>query len=106
MTQKKFKVHRGDLIQVTAGKEKGKRGEVIKVIKEDDRVLVKGINMVTRFAKQSAQNPNGIFKKEASIHISNVAIVNPGTDAPAKVGVRTREDGTRERYFKNNGASL
>ncbi len=106
MTQKKFKVHRGDLIQVTAGKEKGKRGEVIKVIKEDDRVLVKGINMVTRFAKQSAQNPNGIFKKEASIHISNVAIVNPGTDGPAKVGFRVGADGTKERYFKNNGASL
>jgi large subunit ribosomal protein L24 len=106
MTAKKFKIKRGDLVQVTAGKEKGKRGEVTSVVKTEDRVVVKGINMVTRFAKQSAQNPNGIFQKEASLHISNVALVNPETDAPAKVGYRLNDAGKKERYFKGNGAAV
>ena len=106
MTAKKFKIKRGDLVQVIAGKEKGKRGEVSSVVKSDDRVVVKGINMVTRFAKQSAANPNGVFQKEASLHISNVALVNPQTDAPAKIGFRMNDEGKKERYFKNNGVAV
>lgn len=106
MTAKKFKIKRGDLVQVIAGKEKGKRGEVSSVVKADDRVVVKGINLVTRFAKQNAQNPNGVYQKEASLHISNVALVNPGTDAPAKVGYRMNDAGKKERYFKNDGVAV
>ncbi len=106
MTQKKYKVRRGDLVQVTAGKEKGKRGEILSVDTSADRVVVKEINMVTRFAKQSASNPNGVFRKEASLHISNVALVNPATDSISKVGFRLDKDGKKERYFKNNNASV
>lgn len=106
MTQKKFKVRRGDLVQVVAGKDKGKRGEILEVRKDDEKVIVKGLNMVTRFAKQSAQNPNGVFQKEAAIHISNVALIHPTTDVPAKVGFRVAQDGTKERYFKKDGASV
>ena len=106
MTQKKLKVKRGDLVQVVTGKHKGARGEVERVILDKDRVLVKGVNMMTRFAKQTAQNPEGMTKKEASLHVSNVALIDPSTDAPAKVGYRILENGTKERFFKRSGDAL
>lgn len=106
MSQKKFKVRRGDFVQVMAGKDKGKRGEILKVLLKEDRVVVKNVNIVTRFAKQSASNPNGVFKKEASIHISNVALLNKETDSPSRVGYRMTDSGLKERYFKNNNASV
>ncbi len=106
MTQIKLKIKKGDLVEVTTGKEKGKRGEIVSVDRDSMKVLVKGLNMVTRFAKQSAANPNGVFQKEMPLHISNVALVNTATDSRSKVGIRTLEDGTRARYFKNNGANV
>lgn len=106
MTQKRLKVKRGDLVQVIAGKHKGNRGQVERVFLDKDRVLVKGVNMVTRFAKQSAQNPEGMTQKEASIHVSNVALVDPSTDAPAKVGYRFLDDGSKERFFKRSGEAV
>lgn len=106
MTQKKFKVKRGDLVEVIAGKEKGRRGEVARVMFKTDRVVVKGVNLVTRFLKQSAQNPDGPVQKEASLHISNVSLVDPSTDKPAKVGYRMLENGTKERYFKRSGDAV
>lgn len=106
MTQKKFKIKRGDLVQVIAGKHKGNRGEVERVFLDKDRVLVKGVNIVTRFAKQSAQNPDGATQKEASIHVSNVALVDASVDKPAKVGYRVLENGTKERFFKRSGEAV
>lgn len=106
MTQLKLKIKKGDLVEVITGKEKGKRGEIVNVDRDSMKVLVKGLNMMTRFAKQSAQNPNGVFKKEMPLHISNVALVNSATNSRSKVGVKTLEDGTRARYFKNNGANV
>ncbi len=106
MTQKKYKVRRGDMVEVIAGKEKGKRGEIASIDTSSDRVFVKGVNMVTRFAKQSATNPNGVFQKEASIHVSNVALVNPETNVVSKVGFRFDKDGKKERFFKSNNTSV
>lgn len=106
MTQLKLKIKKGDLVEVTTGKEKGKRGEIVSVDRESMKVLVKGVNMVTRFVKQSAQHPNGPFQKEIPVHISNVALVNAVTNSRSKVGIKTLEDGTRARYFKNNGANV
>ena len=106
MTQKKFKIRRGDMVQVITGKEKGARGEVLKILTEKDRVIVKGVKMMTSFKKQSAQNPEGMHKKEASMHISNVALLNIETDSPSKVGYRVDADGKKERFFKNNSASV
>ncbi len=96
------KIRKGDQIVVIAGKEKGKRG-VITRVRDDDRVLVEGVNMIKRHTKP---NPNagiagGIVEKEAPLHISNVAIVNPVTSKADRVGIKILEDGRKVRIFKS-----
>ena len=97
------KIRKGDQVVVLAGRDKGKRGNVVRVL--DDRVIVEGVNIVKRHTRP---NPNkgitgGIVDKEASIHISNVALHDPSTGKGARVGVRTLEDGTRVRFFRKSG---
>lgn len=104
MTQIKLKVKKGDQVEVITGKDKGKRGEVVSVDRETMKVVVKGLNVVTRFAKQSAANPNGVFTKEMPIHISNVALINNATNSRSKVGFKIQNDGSKARYFKNDGS--
>lgn len=106
MTQKRYKIKKGDYVEVIAGKEKGKRGEVSKVLLSEGRVLIDGINMVTRFAKPSQQNPDGIFRKEASVDISNVALIDPTTDKPGRIGFRMNDNNQKERFFKKTGAAV
>ena len=97
-------VHRGDLVVVIAGKEKGKRGKVLRFLSKKDRVVVERLNMVKRHTKPSQKNPNGgIVEKEGSIHISNVAIWNPVTKKADRIGLRSLEDGRKVRFFKSNG---
>ena len=74
---KKFKIKKGDQVVVTGGRDKGKRGEVLRVLRKDDRLIVQGVNMVHRHTRPSPQHPGGIVDKEATIHISNVAHVDP-----------------------------
>ncbi len=102
MTQLRYKVKRGDFVEVTTGKNKGKRGKVLKVFLEDQKALVEGVNVVMRNAKPSATNPNGPFEKTLPIHISNIAVVDPSSDKPAKVGYRFNGD-VKERVFKKSG---
>jgi large subunit ribosomal protein L24 len=97
------KIKKGDDVIVIAGRDKGKRGNVTRVV-DAERVVVDGINMVKRHTKP---NPNvgqagGIIEKEASIHVSNVAIFNTATGKADRVGFRTLEDGRKVRYFKSN----
>lgn len=101
MSMKKIK--KGDRVIVLAGRDKGKQGNVIRVL-ENDRLLVENVNMVKRHTKP---NPNqgvqgGIVDKEASIHVSNVAIYNAATGKGDRVGIKTLEDGKKVRYFKSN----
>lgn len=103
MTQLRFKIKKGDLVQVTTGKNKGRRGTVQKVLLDEARVIVEGINQVTRHIRPSQQNPNGSITKTLPIHISNVAVVDPSADAPAKVGFKVNPDGTKIRIFKKSG---
>jgi large subunit ribosomal protein L24 len=103
MTQQRFKVKRGDFVQVMAGKEKGKRGVVSKVFLDQARVLVEGVRTVVRFTRPSQANPNGKIEKNLSIHISNVAIVDPSTDKVSRVGYRFNPEGKKERFFKKSG---
>ena len=100
------KIRKEDEVIVIAGRDKGKRGEVLRVL-GNDRLLVAGVNLVQ---KHQRPDPNrnrqgGIVQREASIHVSNVAICNPATDKADRVGVRM-ENGRRVRYFKSDGALI
>jgi large subunit ribosomal protein L24 len=97
------KIRKGDEVVVIAGREKGRRGTVIKVM-TDDRVLVENVNMVKRHTRPNPQRgvQGGIVEKEAALHLSNVMLWNPATKKGDRVGVRALADGRRVRYFKSN----
>lgn len=103
MTQARFKVKKGDLVQVTTGKNKGKRGIIQKVLLSDSRVIIEGVNVVRRHIRPSNQNPDGFVDKTLPIHISNVAIVDSSTDQLAKVGIKIDAEGNKIRVFKKSG---
>jgi len=95
---KKFKIKSGDTVKVIAGDHKGSEGKVLQIIKDNDRVLVEGVNLVSKHTKPSAQNPQGgIVKKEASLHISNVMLVEDGV--AVRVGYNVDGD-TKTRISK------
>ena len=98
------KIRRDDVIVVLAGKDKGKQGKVLRVLASEDRLVVEGVNLVKKHTKPNPQlgEPGGIVEKEASIHVSNVAIVNPATGKADRVGFRF-EDEKKVRFFKSNG---
>jgi len=100
---KKFKVKKGDEVIVIAGKEKGKKGKIVKVITEDSRVVVGGINMVKRNTKPSRTGAGGIVEKEASLHVSNVALVDPKSGKGTRVGFKNLADGRKVRVAKRSG---
>jgi len=97
------KIKKGDDVIVLTGKDKGKRGTVVRVV-GGDRVIVENVNMVKRHTKANPQAgiAGGIVEKEASIHISNVALFNPATKKGDRVGIKTLEDGKKVRFFKSN----
>ncbi len=100
---KKFKIKTGDQVVILAGKDKGSKGTVIKIIKDKDRVIVEGVNMIKKHVKPSTENPQGgIVEKEAPIHISNVALVDPKTGEPTRVGYEIK-DGKKVRVSKKSG---
>ncbi len=91
---------------VMAGKDKGSKGHVLQVIKDKDRVLVEGVNIVQKRVKPTTENPQGgIIEKEAPIHISNVMLVDPKTGEPTRVGYKTK-DGKKIRYSKKSGEQI
>ncbi|MGB0223348.1 MULTISPECIES: 50S ribosomal protein L24 [unclassified Marinobacterium] len=98
------KIKRDDEVIVIAGKDKGKRGKVARVL-ENDRLIVSGINMVKKHQKPNPmlQQPGGIIEKEAAIATSNVAIFNAATGKGDRVGFKTLEDGTKVRFYKSTG---
>ena len=97
------KIKKGDSVIVLTGKDKGRKGTVTKVLPEDGRVLVQGVNMVQRHTRPSQTNPNGgIVRKEASLHISNVAIADPSSGKPSRVGFKIEGD-IKVRVAKKSG---
>ena len=100
---KKLKIKKGDQVVVMAGRDKGKRGEVLRVMPKDDRLIVQGVNMVHRHTRPSPQHPGGIVDKEATIHVSNVAHVDPKTSEATRIGYKTLEDGRKVRFAKRSG---
>jgi large subunit ribosomal protein L24 len=98
------KIRKGDTVVVTAGREKGRTGTVVGV-QADGRVLVENVNMVKKHQRPNPQRnvQGGIVQKEAPLHASNVALLNPATRKADRVGVRTLKDGRKVRFFKSNG---
>lgn len=99
----KFKVKKGDKVVVTTGKDKGRTGEVLRVIPAESRVLVQGVNMVKRHTRPTQFAAGGIIEKEAPLHISNVAHIDPKSNEPTRVGIRVLEDGRKVRFAKRSG---
>lgn len=97
------KIKKGDTVIVLTGKDKGKSGEVLGLVKKDNRALVRGINMVKRHQRQSQTQEGGIIAKEAPIHLSNLALADPKDDKPTRVGFKRLDDGTKVRYAKRSG---
>jgi len=98
------KIRRDDEVVVLAGKDKGKQGKVLKVLASEDKLIIEGVNLVKKHQKPNPQLnvPGGIVDKEAAIHVSNVAIVNPKTGKADRVGFRV-EDEKKVRFFKSDG---
>ncbi len=100
------RIKKGDQVVINTGKDKGKQGEVVRV--EGDRVVVSNVNVVKRHTKPNPQAgvAGGVVEREASIHISNVAIVNPATGKGERVGFKVLEDGRKLRVFRSSGEAL
>ena len=95
------RVRKGDTVVVIAGKDKGKRGKVLRVLNKVGRVVIERVMMVKRHTKPSQKNPQGgIVEKEGSVHLSNVMLLDPGSDKPTRVKIKN-EDGTRRRVGKS-----
>jgi large subunit ribosomal protein L24 len=98
-----FKIKKGDRVIVLAGRDKGKQGEVIRVMPRDNRALVRGVNIVRRHQRQTASQQGGLIAKEGPIDLSNLALEDPKDGKPTRVGFRLLEDGTKVRFAKRSG---
>ncbi|MFO1056853.1 MAG: 50S ribosomal protein L24 [Dongiaceae bacterium] len=99
----KFKIKKGDRVVVITGSDKGKTGEVLRVLREESRVLVQGVNMIKRHTRPSPGEPGGIVEKEAPVHISNVAHIDPQSEKPTKVGFKVVEGDRKVRFARRSG---
>ena len=97
------KVKKGDRVVVTAGRDKGKSGEVIRVYPSESRVLIAGVNMIKRHQKQTQRQQGGIVSKEAPVHLSKIAHLDPKSGSPTRVGFKRLEDGRLVRFAKKSG---
>jgi large subunit ribosomal protein L24 len=100
------KIKKGDYVVVLTGRDKGKKGEVIRSLPDADRVVVQGVNLVKRHTRPTQMSAGGIVEKEATIHVSNVAHVDPKDGKPTRVGFKTLEDGRKVRIAKLSGEVL
>jgi len=100
------KVRKGDRVVVTSGRDKGKSGEVLRVFPTDERVLVAGVNVVKRHQRQTPRAQGGIISKEAPIHLSKIAHVDPKTGDATRIGFKKLEDGRLVRFAKKSGEVL
>ena len=100
------RIKKGDQVIVVAGKDKGKRGDVVRV--DGDRVIVSNVNIIKRHTKPNPQagQPGGVIEREASIHVSNVMPFNPATGKGERIGTKVLEDGRRIRVFRSSGEAL
>ena len=105
--QVKLKVRKGDEVVVISGRDKGKKGEILKVFPDRNRLIVKSVNIVHRHVKPSVQYPDGgVIKKEATIHVSNVQHIDPVSGKPTRTGYKFLKDGTKIRCAKKSGEAI
>ena len=103
----KLHIKKNDTVYVLSGEDKGKTGKVLKVLVEKQRAVVEGINIVSKSTKPSAKNPQGgIVKQEASVHISNLSLIDPKSGKPTRIGRRKNEEGKTVRYAKKSGEEI
>ena len=100
------RIRKGDKVVVLSGRDKGRSGEVVEVHPRAERALVRGVNMVKRHQRQSANQEGGIISKEGTIHLSNLAIADPKTGKPTRVGFKVMNDGRRVRVAKASGVEI
>jgi large subunit ribosomal protein L24 len=98
-----MKIRKGDEVIVISGRDRGKKGSVLRVIPTEDRVLVQGVNMVKRHTRQSMKQQGGIVEKEKPIHISNISLVDPKSGKATRVGYKFLDDGRKVRFAKASG---
>ena len=102
----KLKIKKGDRVVVVTGRDKGKTGEVMRVLPKENRAFVQGVNVAKRHTRPGGGSTGGIVEKEASIHISNLAHIDPKTNQPTRVGYKFLEDGRKVRSAKRSGEIL
>ena len=100
------KIRKGDTVVVLAGKDKGRSGEVLRVMPKDEKAVVQGINQITKHQRQTANTEAGLVKREAPIHLSNLAVRDPKDGKPTRVGFTIKDDGTKVRVTKRTGTEL
>ncbi len=100
------RIKKGDRVVVLAGRDRGKQGEVLKVLPRDDRAIVQGVMTVRRHERPSARSAGGIVSKEATIHVSNLAHADPHDGKPTRIGFKFLEDGRKVRFAKRSGELL
>jgi large subunit ribosomal protein L24 len=98
------RIRKGDRVVVITGADRGKRGEVLRVLPKEDRAVVQGVNIAKRHTKATGMGqPGGIVEKEATIHLSNIALIDPKTDKPTRIGFRVLDNGTKARVARATG---
>ena len=97
------RIRKGDNVTIVSGRDKGKSGSVLRVLQDDERLIVQGVNVVKRHMRASQTQAGGIVEKESTIHVSNVSLVDPDSGEPTRVGFRILEDGRKVRYAKRSG---
>jgi large subunit ribosomal protein L24 len=98
----KLKTKKGDRVVVITGRDKGKQGEVLRLFVKQNRAIVQGVNMIKRHTRAGPEGAGGIVEKEASIHLSNLAHIDPKTDEPTRVGYKVLDDGRKVRFAKRS----
>jgi large subunit ribosomal protein L24 len=105
--QKKLHIKKGDSVVVISGNSKGSEGKVLEVVREKERAIVEGVNMVSKHTKPNSKSPQGgIIKQEAAIHISNLMLKDPKTGKPTRIGRRLNKSGKLVRYSKKSGEEI
>ena len=105
--QKKLHIKKGDIVKVNSGEYKGQQGRILEIDRAKSRAIVEGVNMVSKHAKPSADNPQGgIIKKEAPVHISNLNPVDPSSGEPTRIGRKLNDKNKLVRYSKKSGEEI